>query len=105
MFFSGKVHELSEPYDIGDLPLDESSNLIIAKLPSTGNSHAEIDSNLKNNGKSALCSCDVELSILIKRFIVKSNTCSILQDVEFILEKAGSTCQIEMISISTNQHN
>ena len=55
MLLSGKVHELSEPYDIGDLQLDESSNLIIAKLPSTGNSHAEIDSNLKNNGKITLC--------------------------------------------------
>ena len=48
------MHELSEPYDIGDLPLDESSNLIIAQLPSTGNSHAEVDSNLKKNGKIVL---------------------------------------------------
>ena len=48
------MHKLSEPYDIGDLPLDESSNLIIAQLPSTGNSHAEVDSNLKKNGKIAL---------------------------------------------------
>ena len=49
-YFVGKVHELSEPYDIGDLPLDESSNLIIAKLPSIGDSHAKRSSQLKNNG-------------------------------------------------------
>ena len=48
------MHELREPYDIGDLSLDESSNLIIAQLPSAGNSHAEVDSNLKKNGKIVL---------------------------------------------------
>ena len=47
----GKVHDLVAPYKVGDLPLDGEGNLIMARLPATGDNEATFGKKLKNNGQ------------------------------------------------------